>query len=138
VRSRDDGLYTDEEMGRLTLEAWRRRLRAIHEYLPDRAFPDEHHLMKIRIPQAALSHLKTNTWGINGKVLVEYHHESYNHLMSEYGIPFHTCAASDLYRRIQDGEQLQRYRCVPVKQYYSMLMEDTPGFVQNPHSVTPN
>jgi hypothetical protein len=57
--------------------------------------------------------------------------------MSEYGIPFQTCAASDLYRRIQDGEQLQRYRCVLVKQYYSMLMEDTPGFVQNPHSITP-
>ena len=137
VRSRDDGLYSDEEMGRLTLEAWRARLRAIHEYLPDRAFPDEHHHRKIRILQAALSHLKNNTWGIKGKALVEYHHEAYNHLMSEYGIPFHTCAASDLYRRIQDGEQLQRYRCVPVNQYYSMLMQDTPGFVQNPHSITP-
>jgi hypothetical protein len=137
VRSRDDGLYTEEEMGRLTLEAWRARLRAIHEYLPDRAFSEDYHLMKIRILQAALSHVKTNTWGIKGRALVEYHHEPYNHLMSEYGIPFYTCTASELYGRIQDGRQLQRKRCVPVNQYYSMLMEDTPGFVQTPASVTP-
>jgi hypothetical protein len=65
VRPRDDGLYTEEEMGRLTLEAWRARLRTIHEYLPDRMFPEEHHLTKIRILQAALSHMKTNTWGMN-------------------------------------------------------------------------
>jgi hypothetical protein len=137
VRPRDDGLYNEEEMGRLTLEAWRVRLRGIHEYMPDRAFSGEYHCMKIRILQAALSHMKTNAGGIKGRALVEFHHEAYNHLMSEYGIPFYTCTASDLYGRIQDGRQLQRYRCVPVNQYYSMLMEDTPGFVQTPPSVTP-
>jgi hypothetical protein len=57
--------------------------------------------------------------------------------MSEYGIPFYTCTASELYGGIQDARQLQRHRCVPVNQYYSMLMEDTPGFVQTPASVTP-
>jgi hypothetical protein len=124
-------------MGRLTLEAWRARLRTIHEYLPDRVFSGDYHLMKIRILQAALSHMKTNACRIKGKALVEFHHERYNHVMSEYGIPFYTCTASELYGRIPDGRHLQRYRCVPVNQYYSMLMEDTPGFVQTQPSVTP-
>jgi hypothetical protein len=44
--------------------------------------------MKIRILQAALSHMKTNACRIKGKALVEFHHEHYNHVMSEYGIPF--------------------------------------------------
>ncbi len=33
VRPRSDGRYTDKEMGRLTLEAWRVRLRNKHDYL---------------------------------------------------------------------------------------------------------
>jgi hypothetical protein len=36
VRPRTDGHYTDEEIGRLMLEAWRARLRKMHDYLPDR------------------------------------------------------------------------------------------------------
>jgi hypothetical protein len=40
VRSRADRLYTEEEIGRLTLEAWRTRLRAMHEYIPDRLFSE--------------------------------------------------------------------------------------------------
>ncbi len=137
VRSRADGLYTEEEMGRLTLEAWRTRLRAMHEYMPDRLYSAENHLTKVRILQAALSHMKTNTWELNGRALVAFHHESYAHLMTAYGIPFNTCPVNDMYRRIQDGRHLERYRCVPVSQYYSMLMEDTPGFVPNATSVKP-
>jgi hypothetical protein len=126
VRSRTDGLYTEEEMRRLTLEAWRTRLRAMHKYTPDRLFSGEHHLTKVKILQAALSNMKTNTWGLKGKALVEFHHEPYGHLMTAYGIPFNTCPASELYGRIQDGSHLERYRCVPISQYYSMLIEDTP------------
>jgi hypothetical protein len=31
---------------------------------------------------------------------------------------------------MNDGSQLERYRCVPVCHYYRMLMEDTPGFTR--------
>jgi hypothetical protein len=123
VRSRADGLYTEEEMGRLTLEAWRTRLRAMHEYTPDRLYSAEHHLTKVRILQAALSHMKTNTWELNGRTLVAFHHEPYAHLMTAYGIPFNTRPVNDMYRRIQDGRHLERYRCVPISQYYSIYAD---------------
>jgi hypothetical protein len=47
-----------------------------------------------------------------------------------YGIPADLRSVAELYGKINDGSQLERYRCVPVCHYYRMLMEDTPGFTR--------
>jgi hypothetical protein len=107
------------------------RLRKRHQYLPDRDYSVENHLIKIRILQSALSNAKASSWRLRGKELVEYPHEHYKPLKQSYGIPEGICSAAELYGRIHDGAQLERFRCVPVSHYYSMLMEDTPGFISN-------
>jgi hypothetical protein len=41
-----------------SLEAWRIRLRAMHDYIPDRAWDKKVHLDRVRILQVALSNFK--------------------------------------------------------------------------------
>jgi hypothetical protein len=130
VRRRTDGLYNDEEKGRLTLEAWRARLRNKHEYAPDRDYSKENHLTKIKILQSALTNWKRDTWRLSRQEQLEYRHEHYQHLSQVYSIPADLCSVAELYEKMKDGSQLERYRCVPVCHYYRMLMEDTPGFTR--------
>ncbi len=91
------------------------------------------HLTKIRVLQAALSNIKRDKIAsqLRGKALVEFRHDDYRHLRKSYGIPEDTCTPKQLYERMHDGSQLELKRCVSVSRYYSMLMEDTPGFVLN-------
>jgi hypothetical protein len=131
VQKRTDGLYTDEEKGRLTLEAWRARLRDMCQYLPDRNYTDEYHIAKIRILQTALTHLKKNTWRLSRLEQLEYRHEHYRYLAQQCGIPADLRSVDELYGKTNDGSQLERYRCVPICHYYRMLMEDTPGFTRS-------
>jgi hypothetical protein len=130
VQKRTDGLYTDEEKGRLTLEAWRARLRNTCHYTPDRDYSDQHHIAKIRVLQTALTNLKKNTWNLSRLEQLEYRHEHYRTLGQQYGIPAHLRSVDEVYGKIAEGSQLERYRCVPISHYYRMLMEDTPGFTR--------
>jgi hypothetical protein len=108
VRKRTDGLYTDEEKGRLTLEAWRARLRNTCEYTPDRNYSDEHHLAKIRILQTALTHLKKDTWRLSRLEQLEYRHEHYRYLGQQYGIPADLRSVDEVYGKIDKGFQTAR------------------------------
>jgi hypothetical protein len=130
VQKRTDGLYTDEEKGRLTLEAWRARLRNTCQYTPDRDYSDQHHIAKIRVLQTALTNLKKNTWNLSRLEQLEYRHEHYRILGQQYGIPADLRSVDEVYGKIAEGSQLERYRCVPISHYYRMLMEDTPGFTR--------
>ena len=130
VQKRTDGLYTDEEKGRLTLEAWRARLRNTCQYTPDRDYSDQHHIAKIRVLQTALTHLKKNTWNLSRLEQLEYRHEHYRILGQQYGIPADLRSVDEVYGKLAEGSQLERYRCVPISHYYRMLMEDTPGFTR--------
>jgi hypothetical protein len=101
------------------------------QYTPDKYYSDDHHIAKIRILQTALTHLKKNTWRLNRLEQLEYRHEQYRYLGKQYGIPADLCSVDELYGKIDDGSQLERYRCVPICHYYRMLMEDTPGFTRS-------
>ncbi len=46
VKHRPDGCYTDEEIGILSLEAWRTRCRRLHDYIPDRHWDMEVHQLQ--------------------------------------------------------------------------------------------
>jgi ribosomal protein L30/L7E len=105
VQKRTDGLYTDEEKGRLTLEAWRARLRNTCQYTPDRDYSDQHHIAKIRVLQTALTHLKKNTWNLSRLEQLEYRHEHYRILGQQYGIPADLRSVDEVYGKLAEGSQ---------------------------------
>ncbi len=134
VTPRVDGLYTDEEMGHLTLEAWRTRLRAMHEYIPDRAWEEHVHLDKVKVLQAALSNFKRSVaeQHLHGRDVLNYWHDKYEYMRQQYHVPENTCTPKELYAKMADGNQVYLHRCVPLSRFYSMLIEDTPGYVPSP------
>ncbi len=125
-----NGLYTDEEMGHLTLEAWRARLRAMHDYIPDRAWAEHVHLDKVKVLKAALSNFKRSVaeQHLHGRDVLNYRHDKYEYMRQHYHVPENTCTPKELYAKMADGNQLNLHRCVPLSRFYSMLIEDTPGF----------
>jgi hypothetical protein len=131
VKHRPDGCYTDEEIGILSLEAWRTRCRRLHDYVPDRHWDIEVHLDKVKILQAALTNFKRDpdSRQMSGRALVEWAHVRYESLQRDYHIPKGTCSTRDFAKNIADGDFLYEKRCVPINQYYGMLLRDTPGFV---------
>ena len=50
-------------------------------------------------------------------------------LQQDYHIPRDTCSTRDFAKNITDGNFLYEKRCVPVNQYYGMLLRDTPGYI---------
>ncbi len=65
---------------------------------------------------------------------LKFQHESYDMLGQRYGIPRDTCSARQLMdKAMDDSSILLRKRRVPVNQYYSMLMVDTPGYIPSPN-----
>jgi hypothetical protein len=131
VKHRPDGCYTDEEIGILSLEAWRTRCRKLHDYVPDRHWDLEVHLDKVKFLQAALSNFKRDPDArqLSGRGLVEWAHSRYESLQHNYHIPRNTCSPRDFAKNIEDGKFSYQKRCVPVHRYYSMLIRDTPGYV---------
>jgi hypothetical protein len=134
VTPRVNGLYTDEEMGHLTLETWRARLRAMHDYIPDRAWAEHVHLDKVKVLQAALSNFKKSVaeQHLHGRNVLNYRHDKYEYMRQQYHVPENTCTPKELHSKMADGNQLYLHRCVPLSRFYSMLIEDTPGYVPSP------
>jgi hypothetical protein len=132
-----EGYYTDEELQTQSLEAWRTRLRAMHDYIPDRMWDNNVHLDRVKILQAALSSFKKeresgNAMKLHGRTLAEYPHGRYESLQKQYRIPQEVCPPKELMGNLTQNEDiLYRFRCCPVNRYYSMLLEDTPGYVAN-------
>jgi hypothetical protein len=122
------------------LSAWRYQLRKRREYLPDRRLPDQVHLDHVKILGAALRDFKKLRIEANMSWIecLKFQHETYDMLGQRYGIPHDTCGARQLMdKAMDDSSILLRKRCVPVNQYYSMLMVDTPGYVPSPNWNTP-
>jgi hypothetical protein len=132
-----EGYYTDEDLQTQSLEAWRIRLRAMHDYIPDRLWEKNVHLDRVKILQAALSHFKGerekgDAKAFHGRSLAEYPHGRYESLQKQHYIPQEVCSPKELMGRLsQDDNLLYRFRCCPVSRYYSMLLEDTPGYVDS-------
>jgi hypothetical protein len=101
VTPRVDGLYTDEEMGHLTLEAWRARLRAMQDYIPDpdRAWAEHIHLDKVKVLQAVLSNFKRSVAEqyLHGRDVLNYRHDKYEYMRQQYHVPESTCTPKELY-----------------------------------------
>jgi hypothetical protein len=127
--------FSDHEVERMALNAWRYQLRKKAEYLPDRRLPDQVHLDHVKILGAALRDFKKLRIDTNMSWVecLKFQHEGYDMLGQRYGIPRDTCSARQLMdKAMDDASILLRKRCVPVNQYYSMLMVDTPGYIPSP------
>ncbi len=115
-----EGYYTDEELQTQSLEAWRARLRAMHDYIPDRMWDKSVHLDRVKILQAALSNFKGEretgkAMKLHGRALAEYPHGRYESLQKQYKIPQEVCPPKELMGNLTQNEDiLYRFRCCPV------------------------
>jgi hypothetical protein len=128
------GHYTDAEYDEQSLEAWRYQCRKAHDYMPDRDYSAEVHGKHLRILQAAIRDFKLEkkNLSLKGKSLLEFRHARYSHLQQQYNIPQKLRTGKELmdYSK-KDPSVLRQYRCLPITRYYSMLLENTPGYEKN-------
>jgi hypothetical protein len=104
----------------------------MHDYIPDRAWAEHVHLDKVKVLQAALSNFKRSVaeQHLHGRDVLNYRHDKkYEYMRQQHHIPENTCTPKELYVKMGDGNQLYLHRCVPLSRFYSMLIEDTPGYV---------
>ncbi len=106
-------------------------MRAMHDYIPDRAWAEHVHLDKVKVLQAALSHFKRSVakQHLHGRDVLNYRHDKYEYMRQQYHVPENTCTPEELYAKMVDGNQLYLHRGVPLSRFYSMLIEDTPDYV---------
>jgi hypothetical protein len=56
-----------------------------------------------------------------------------------YHVPADTCTPYELMSKVDsDRDILYRLRCAPLNEFYSMLMEDTPGYIPSKHWSKPS
>jgi hypothetical protein len=61
-------------------------------------------------------------------------HPRYSMMYKHYHVPEESCSPYKLMSKVdKDRDVLYRIRCAPLNEYYSMLMEDTPGYVPSAH-----
>jgi hypothetical protein len=67
--------------------------------------------------------------------LLEFEHTKYSHLQQKYSIPKRIRTGKELmdYSK-KNPSVLRKYRCLPISRYYSMLLENTPGYEKNTSS----
>jgi hypothetical protein len=95
------------------------------------------HNKHLRILQAAIRDFKMvkRTQKLGGKALLEFEHSNYSHLQQKYGIPQRIRTGKELMDKSKkDPSVLRQYRCLPISRYYSMLLENTPGYEKNTSS----
>jgi hypothetical protein len=85
----------------------------------------------VKVLQAALSNFKRSVaeQHLHGRDVLNYRHDKYEYMRQQYHIPENTCTPKELYAKMADGNQLYLQKCVPLSRLYSMLIEDTPGYV---------
>jgi hypothetical protein len=106
-----EGYYTDEELQTQSLEAWRTRLRAMYDYIPDRMWENSVHLDRVKILQAALSNFKGeretgNAKALHGRSLAEYPHGRYESLQKQYHVPQEVCPPKELMGNLTQNEDI--------------------------------
>jgi hypothetical protein len=59
-------------------------------------------------------------------------------MYTSYHVPANSCTPYELMSKVdKDRSILLRLRCAPLNDFYSILMEDTPGYIQSPHWSKP-
>ena len=67
-----------------------------------------------------------------------YKHPRYALMYKSYDVPEDSCSPWELMSKVdKDRDILYRVRCAPLNEFYSMLMEDTTGYVPSPHWIKP-
>jgi len=118
------------------LIAWRHHLRSQGRYKPDKALPRETQEAHAKILMAALSSFKKErvSCQLTKKAAIFFKHPQYSIMYKSYDVPETTCAPYELMSKVDlDRDLLLRCRCAPLCEFYSMLMEDTPGYVPSGH-----
>jgi hypothetical protein len=73
------------------------------------------------------------------KAKLFFKHEGYSMMYKSYHVPADSCSPYDLMSKVdKDRSILLRLRCAPLNDYYSMLMEDKPGFIPSAHWSKPS
>ena len=55
-------------------------------------------------------------------------------MYKSYHVPEESCSPYELMSKVdKDRDILYKFRCTPLNEFYSMLMEDTPGYVPSAH-----
>jgi hypothetical protein len=67
-----------------------------------------------------------------------FKHPRYSMMYKSYDVPEDSCSPYELMSKVdKDRDILYRFRCAPLNEFYSMLMEDTPGYVPSAHWTKP-
>ena len=63
-----------------------------------------------------------------------FRHPRYAMMYKSYHVPEESCSPYELMSKVdKDRSVLYKFRCTPLNEFYSMLMEDTPGYVPSAH-----
>jgi hypothetical protein len=127
---------SDDDLRKQSVIAWRHHLRSQGRYKPDKSLPRETTEAHAKILMAALSNFKKERvhCQFTKKAAVFFKHPQYSMMYKNYGVPETTCAPYELMSKVDlDRDILFRVRCAPLCEFYSMLMEDTPGYVPSGH-----
>ena len=63
-----------------------------------------------------------------------FKHPRYSMMYKSYDVPEDSCSPYELMSKVdKDRDILYRLRCAPLNEFYSVLMEDTPGYVPSTH-----
>ena len=90
----------------------------------------------VKILMAALSNFKKErvNCSLTKKAAIFFKHPRYSTMYKGYDVPEMTCTPYELMSKVDlDRDILFRFRCAPLNEFYSMLMEDTPGYVPSGH-----
>jgi hypothetical protein len=135
-----DGLNcSDADLVKQSLVAWRHRSHG--EYKPDRFLPSTVQLTHAKILMSALTKFKEqrirNQFSHRAKLY--YKHDQYSVMYKTYHVSADTCSPYELMSKVDsDRDILYRFRCAPRSEFYSMFMEDTPGYVPSKHWCKPS
>jgi hypothetical protein len=127
-----DGLNcSDDELRKQSLIAWRHHLRNQKQYRPDKLLPRETHEAHAKILMSALSNFKDERIRnqFTNRAKLSYKHDRYSMMYTSYHVPVASCSPYELMSKVDlDRDILYHVRCAPLNEFYSMLMEDTPGW----------
>ena len=131
---------SDDELVKQSLIAWRHHLRCQNIYKPDKLLARQTHEAHVKILMSALTSFKRERQQgqFTHKAKLFFKHEGYSMMYKSYNVPANSCTPYELMSKVdKDRSILLRLRCAPLNDFYSMLMEDTPGYIPSAHWSKP-
>ncbi len=102
---------------------------------PRHRLGQESAFVQSQILQATLSNFKgeREKKGMQGRALVEFPHARYESLQTQYYyISKEVCSSKERMSKLSQDDSISiRSRYCPISRYYSMLVEDTPGYIRS-------